>query len=554
MMGKTISPLLLADYRRRLEDADRKGRAEIMAAFRRETGFGRSAAFKIFQQARDNDLHVVASRKVRRRRKSAAAVEAERKDMMIISGLKRPNNEKHYWISTERALQIAAALNLIPEGRYTRSHCDRLLAKYEINRRSALRVGAVHKLTAPHPGRVWVGDASPMNQYYMHLDGRIMPSSIPRGDTHESDILAREGKVKIWVYYMVDLCTGAWLARAYNPVGQNGNNGGENATDWRDFLSWCMLPKTDLPSLAGRGNPLQDCPMEGAPHILFTDKTSALGAHVNRTFLDCLDIKLVTHMPNRPSAKGAVEGRISAVKRSFEIMLLKGMISNIEELNYFYQAWSADHCRKKGSYESYRKHPVRRVNPQNIHDAHVSRTQRTVDAYGCVSIDGRKWFVDDQLVGEIIAIHKAPAWNGSPDRFVAALPDGTIKELDPNGPREHDFESIESFPKSARERANEAARELGDGLRKTMILDDVLPGTSNVVAFPPRGEDMVTTTPVAPERMTAEEARNYVLRIAGQAPDLEKAMEQGYRKAMAACGYVPGSLAVEYANIIKGDR
>ncbi len=565
---------LLVEYARRHSAAhnDRE-RGDTVRWFMDQTGASYGTAYRVLQKIESGIPYtdVAAARQTRKSRKSDIDRAKELRHAKVIAAIKQiPGEDRSKWIPTEHALRIAGHMGLLPEGIYTRSTMDRLLAAYRLNRRSAQKQKIAHELTAKYPTRVFVVDATPMDQYYLSLDGRVVRYDAPEGDKHLDDILARERLSKIWVYYLVDMYSKAFLPMPFAslPIGEDVRNSGENAEDWLSFLKFCFLPKRNMPSpLDDRRAPLAGCPIEGVPEILYSDKGSGIGrsTRVNRFCLR-LGIQVVTHKPGNPSAKGMVEGRISAFKRSFESQLIPKTIKDINQLIYFYQIWADHWNRERGYYDTWQRgvmlHPIRRADEQNLRDANVSHINRVIDGYGCVSIDREHWFVtwDEQYRGTRATVYRPPSYDGEV-RYIAELYDGTIIECT-NGRPEHDFEEIKSHPKSRGEKNREEVRILSKQIGGMMSFEDTLPPESDgkIVRLPSPAVSVETHSPVVPERFdSAKSAWRWILNQTGLfaeeiSEENRNALDKIISLSLEEHGSIPGDLAVMLANLINKNK
>lgn len=570
-VGKVFDEHLVIEFARRMNQAQsRADKGEALRWFIGLTGVSKSTAYNALKKINSGISYgdVAKGKQVRKRRKNDIEIAREKQDAIIVSGIKRRAGEDKKWVPTERAIAIAESMDQIEKGKYTRSTMDRLMKKYELNSRSAKLRPTAQKLTAKHPGHVFVVDATPIDHYYLRLDRSIHRHDGPAGDKHLDDILEKEKLSKIWVYYLVDMYSHAFLAMPFAsiPKGKRSKNPGENSDDWLTFLRWCFMPKHGVPSpLTDRKAPFKDCPVEGVPVVLFSDKGSGIGkSSLIKNMCNRMGARVVTHMPNNPSAKGLVEGRIGAFKRSFESQLNPRLITDINQLIYFYQAWAHYWNSTHGAYDLWQKgvkiNPIRRITEQNFRDASVAHFIRVIDAYGCVSIDNEKWFVhwDEKYRGTKVSLYRPPVFEGE-KRFIAELEDNTVIECIEGVP-EHDFENIKSYPISDGARNRAEAREQGKGTEKIMIIDDILPPDNkdeNVVRMPSPAIPVETHSPVAPDTFeNPGKAWKWILDqtglFLGEISESNRALiQQGLNLAMKTYGHVPSELVISFSNLIN---
>lgn len=572
--GTVIHAAILAQYFHRWSIADWNDRGRIVDEFAQAAGISKTTAYKRLQRLRVGERADSGARpKTRKKRKAEAVRAMEREHAKAVWAMKTmPGEQAAYWVSTEQAIRLAEKAGVIPEGIYSRDRMDRILRECGLSRRISQTRPAAMSLTAEYPGHVFVVDATPMNHYYLRLDGQIqkvVQFQTPDGDTHLDDLLERDGLYKIWVYYLVDMYSKTFLVRAFAPEARTGRrNGGENSDDWITFLTWAFLPKSPSASpIDGLPNPLDDCPLEGAPTILYCDKGSGIGKSAKIKLL-CrhLGIKIETHLPGNPSAKGLVESRIGAFKRSFEVFMLKSRFTTLDEVNYFYQSWSSDTNRKRSFYQKWRQgaveRPIFRVTPENIQEAYVSHIERVIDGYGCVSIDGEKWFVthEERYQKARVQLYR-PLNRTGERRWFAETSDGIVFQCE-HGAKGHGFDDIKAFPKSEAARIKDEARLVASQIRSVLQFEDLLPDheDTNLRHMPNRAAPVTTHSAVAPDQFgSVEHARRWIMMQTGLMDDqidedLHDIMQKGFELSMKTNGYIPAALVIEFANILNRSK
>lgn len=573
--GMEFDMFLVAEFCGRMTQAEpnSKERGEAIRWFCDRTGASASTARRVYQDMveRKKTIDEAAGRKQKRKpRKSEIERAIEKKHALIISGIKRmPGESRKKWIPTERAMEIAANMGLVPRI-YTRSTMDRILAREGLNKKLATAGTAAHRITADYPGHVYVVDATPMDQYYLKLDGTVRRFDAPEGDKHLDDLLAREHLVKIWVYYGVDMFSKSFLAMPVARLPREGRrNAGENADDWFEFLKWFILPKQGLASpLENKTPPLANCPVEGLPDIIYCDKGSGIGKSklINSTFAHPgMGTKIITHFPGNPSAKGMVEGRISAFKRSIEVGLVPHTITNVNQLIYFYQKWTDYFNTQRGFYDVWRSgvknHPVVRMTEEDFHHASVTSTTRTITQYGVVSIDNKEWFItyDERYFGTKATVYRPRTRNAvTGDRLVAVLFDGSRVDMTPGKP-EHGFENIKSHPKTVGAKNREEAIRVTQSIKKSITYEDTLPpeGGDKVVNFPGQSVPAeIETSPIAPPSFNSiESAWRWILNRTGifieKLPEeTVTAINTMLKAAHEANGFIEGDVASMISSLI----
>jgi len=566
--GKKFSEHLLAEFARKAETENRRDAVQWFIGL---TGVSESTAYKTLKRMKSgSNIHDLAEGKHSRKpRKSEIERQRELRDAQIIAAIKMLPGEGHKPIPTTRAIEIAEDTGQIPVGVYTRSRVDRILRKESLNARSFSNTGMAHRITADGPGHVFVVDATPMDQFYMKIDRSVHHFDAPAGDKHLDDLLHREELSKVWVYYMVDLYSKAWLAWPVASLPRPGKKWpGENADDWLTFLTWVMLPKHDSVSpLMDRANPMRDCPIQGVPKILFCDKGSGIGGSklIREVFHGLGGARIVTHMPGSPSAKGMVEGRISAVKRSFENALNRDHTYTIEQLQYFYLDWARQHNESRGAYDVWRKgalnYPIVGITMENIHDATVSRIERVIDAYGCVSVDGIHLFLtpNEQYKKTRCFLYRSRIRKpGEEAVYTAQLFDGTIIPELTEIPS-HNFERITSHPASRGKKNRDIVREIQRGVRQQVTYDDVLPRdsagrTENIIHLPGRTVSLETSSPHRIDAFPSKEsAIRWILNQGGVFLDditekYQHTIDAMLTMTLETHGHIPMETAVALAN------
>ncbi len=578
MKGKIFDEYLLYSFSSKYSNAQgRKEKGQVVKWFMTQAGCSKGTAYNVLKRM-SNDISIAdiaGAKQQRKSRKNDIQKAIELRDTKRISAIKRRSGEDKKWIPTERAIEIAEDMGFIEKGKYTRSTMDRLLKKYGLNFKAAQFTKIAHEITTRHPMHVVAVDATPIDHYYMALDRSVARYNLAAGDKHIEDYLARDNRSKVWVYYAVDMYTRAWVAKPYAsvPKGKNSKNPGENAEDWLDFLKFVFLPKHNLESpLEGRRAPFEDCPLEGLPLILFCDRGSGIGRStlVNRV-CSRLGINVATHFPGYSSAKGVVESRIGAFKRSFECQINPEVIKNIDQLFYFYTSWAEYHNEDRGFYAKFQKesikYPIRRVTEKNLQDVVVSHAIRTIDGYGCVSIDGQDWFVtyDPKYKKEKVKVFRVPSLE-DPHEFVYKVEtsDKVIHTCS-EGRQQMDFEEWRKnlFPVTQEEKHRKEAEKLSKTIARMQDFDDILPRDNKNAAklhrLPARttGKEIETHSPLVQENFpTVKQAWSWLLNQSGlfveQIPEPEyNTINNAFLLIYEKEGIVPGALAESLSNLLN---
>jgi len=570
--GKIFDEYLLIEFANRLHDAERKkDKGEAVQWFIDMTGASKGTAYRVRDKILSKEplINIASAKQTRKKRKSEIELQREKRDMLILSALKNQQGPDRKKVPTRIALRQAELMGYIPEGRYTRSNADRLMAAMKINHRNMKNRHFAHRLKADYPFHIVAVDATPIDHYYLTLDMKIKPYHHAPGDKHLDDILAREQLMKIWVYYMVDMYSKAFLVMPFasRPKLKGSKKSGENADDYYTFLKFCWLPKYNLESpLAGYKPPFIDCPVEGQPTILFCDKGSGIGrSKLITNVCGNLGVRVVTHEAGNPSAKGIVEGRISAFKRTYESMINPALIKDINQLIYFYQMWADEHNKKTGAYTRWREgikdKPIRRLTEQNFKDAAVTREMRTINNYGCIEIDSRQFFVtpDESYFGQKVQVYRSYEREGNL-RYSVLLDRKVIPCLE--GIPEHGFDNdFKSHPKSEGARNREEVKELTKQIKKRQIFEDILPEPEDaknrkVRYLPARAVIKEVHTPLITDRFNSvERALDWLLTQNGlfleEIPeDYRKTIVTTFEMLLREAGHIDGEIVLKMSNAL----
>jgi hypothetical protein len=564
--GRVFDEYLIVEFANRLHEAQtKKEKGEMIKWFIEKTGISKGYVYKIIEKLRRKEsiTNIAIAKQNRKSRKNDIELAQEKSDMFTLAAIKCQQGADNKKIPTERAIEIAESMGYFKKGKYTRSRADRLLEKYKINSRHINNQAFAHQLKADYPGHVVAVDATPIDHYYLTLDRQVEPYYAPTGDKHLDDVLAKKNLSKIWVYYFVDMYSKAFIVMPFAslPKGINSKKSGENADDWYDFLKFCLLPKSNLISpLSERKPPFLDCPVEGQPTILFCDQGSGIGgSKLIKNLCGNLGIKIVTHMPGHPSAKGIVEGRISAFKRSYESMINPDHIKDINHLIYFYQAWTDYHNQTSGAYDKWREGvknmPIIRLTDQNFKDASVSYVYRVIDAYGCIAIDNKYFFVteDESWRGEKVQVYTSYAREGGL-RYSVLLDKKIVLCIE--GKPGHGFEDVKLFQTSEGAKNREEVKTLSGQIKNRQIFEDMLPKQSDkkVRHLPGKFTKKEIHTPLVQDKFySVKNAFDWVLHqnglFAEEIPDKHiQTIIDTFEIMLDGTGYIDGDTVIKMSN------
>jgi len=527
MNKKIIDPILFADFLRGYYQAS-SSRGVLVERFANLTGYDKATIYGKIKKAKLGIPVAQAAGKKKNRapKETPEQREIRRKETIIVAGLKFAEAESaKYNPRTEEAVRKAKALNQITLD-VSESTWNRWMTEFGLSLKERRRPWAVRSLTASYPMHVMMADASPMNHYYMKLNKEVKPVDVIPGDTHHEEKMLNAGLYKIWVYYLVDMYSKAFIAIPFapEPKGKDARMGGENFEDWLTAMMFAMLPKHNLPKLHTSDgilrtkHPFEGSPFEGLPTILYTDKGSGIGGSKSmQNIFKRLGhgSRILTHEAGKPNSKGLVESRIGAVKRSFESSLLRHTVKTLDDLRYYYAAWSDYQNRKKGSYDKFiegsKNRKIIRVSQENFQDAMVTHTMRTVDGFGTIQIEKTKYYVNEALTQKKVYVFKAA---GDEPRFIAEDENGNIyncEKLEGAG-KEHNFDEPRSLKSDPRIDNIKEAIVKGKELNKMLDFQDILPPSEDkLIYFPQATDQLQTSSHFTPKEFhTVESAKKFI--------------------------------------------
>jgi transposase InsO family protein len=178
------------------------------------------------------------------------------------------------------------------------------------------------ELASPHPNWCWQVDASVCVLFYLPggkmgvrpIDDRQVYKNKP----HNEDAI-KDKRVIRWV--VTDHYSGAFFLRY--------STGAEDSLHLLDALFEAMCRRDDSEN---------DC-LYGVPRILVADKGSSITSGHARAAFDALGVRLVTHKPGNPRAKGQVEQAQNLVETQFEGRLRMYEVTDLPSLNAAADQW-----------------------------------------------------------------------------------------------------------------------------------------------------------------------------------------------------------------------
>lgn len=401
-----------------------------------------------------------------------------------------------------------------------------------------------------YSNQLFMVDASPMEAIFLNFDNELKyDKEINFKDKHISEILVQKKLRKVWVYYLVDIYSRAYLVYAVAdlPSGENSKYLGENTIGWRKAFTYAFLPKNSR------------IPMEGVPDGVYSDQGSGLISNDSKSFLTTLnpEMWIETHVAKHPWAKGPVESRIGAWKRTIEKFFTRELVKNFDDLQQRIEDFVVWDNERKGFFQKWisgtKDHPIRKVSQKNIDDATVTLIDRIVNTYQCVSIEGRKYYIpDDVPVGAKVDIYRRG------DQIYAQLPDNTISVLDPAGPVSHGigYKSLDGRGIKLSERLQnvEEVKTRAKSAGKNLTFDNIRPeSTPNIGFIPARGEKIETHSVLPPDSFaTAKDALNYFTNETGitreESTDIFNDLEGYFKVCEKKFGKIPSDYVIEIVN------
>ena len=305
-----------------------------------------------------------------------------------------PRNEFRFFRNkkfnpVEIAIEIALNQGKIAK-RYSVTTVRRWIQRLGLNFRAFFRDLAAIHLDAEHPNHVWLIDATPFQGIYLDRGGSIVFNpQIPIDKNHGDDILRKKDLRKVWLYFVVDKFSGAFLIKVYAR-----ENLGENPTHWAETLRYAMSKNEDF-----------RIPMAGIPVNIYADG-GAISGGILKKYFEYFDILAVSHAPGKSRATGAVESRIGQFKKTIETLFNSAIKpsdfynSKLEALQHFCHEWCIRVNLKRNLFNTYTEHLKYRqeVTDQHFVYAGMQIEDRRVDNFGEISLENKKYYVNTDLV------------------------------------------------------------------------------------------------------------------------------------------------------------
>jgi hypothetical protein len=543
-----------------------KGRGEVVKTMCL-TGMYPSTAHKKLAQI-DNGASVYdASRGLKRgkARRTEAEINRDKHDAKQIAGLIASFNRKGHSMSFDRAAELAFSEGLVSR-LYDRHWVARKFKEFKLEPKRMNAEKRAVSFRAEYPLHCVMVDASPADQVFFSLEKKRfeLHPELFRLDTHFEDHLEKAKLTKVYVYVAVDIFSKAYYVRYYAPapIGGQSRYGGENATDWFDFLTRLFYEK-DPVYLHGKR---YDVPLFGVPTMIYSDKGSGLTSLSE--FMSRLTIRFETHQKGSPRAKGAVERRIGAWKQQMERILIREFISDLEELRTWSDQWMYADNYKKGFYQEFidgtKLHPIRTCSPKNVHDATVGVKTRIVTKYHTVNFLGGEYLVNDP---DILPGQKVKVFESLTGSIMIQTPANKLVpvNLAKKGPvtvipGSYEFNDGHKNLISDTEQDRIEAIIMGNQAKRALTLDSMRPviPEDNLRLMPIRKTVAIEThSSFPPEQFTTtESARLWLINETGVtddmlSDDLRKRIYSGFDALVENDLPIPAEIVLRFRNIIQ---
>ncbi len=316
----------------------------------------------------------------------------------IIAAMKlRSRNRKGRHLSTARALELLyehgietpSGLLQPPKGLLTTSTVNHYLKQWGYGQANLRRQPPAVRFQAEQSNECWQFDLSPSDLKYLSQPPWVQPG---------------RGKPQLMLYSVVDDRSGACY-QEYRCVY------GEDAETALRFLFNAMSAKN-----------IEGFPFQGIPQMLYMDNGPIAKSRVFQNVMDCLGVKVATHLPQGKDgrrvtarAKGKVERPFRTVKEAHETLYHFYQPETEEEANRWLHQYLLN----------YNSQPHRSENHSRLEDwlKNLPKTglqqmcswerfctfarepeKRKVDGCARVSVEGVAYEVDPDLAGETVVL------------------------------------------------------------------------------------------------------------------------------------------------------
>ncbi len=379
--------------------------------------------------------------------------------------------------SSIRALYNSGQIHtLVPESTMNR-WLNQLGLSFKQIRSYAASTGV--RLGTDEPNKWWFMDFSVSEIYYLGPSGKMVldKTGILTDKNHREELLTKKGYRKLFIGCVVDLYSETYWVNGYVSPG-------ESAYLVLNFLMDAMQKKDDPQN-----------PFRGIPQNIYCDKGSALHSQQMRDLLEPLGIKIWSHVPGNPKAKGRVESRIGAYKNTIERVFAFQKPSSLEEYRAITQKMITSDNLNKGRFSKwmdiYKTGSLREFDDSTRQKLGYTMIERIVTPRGCVEISRQEFFVSKRLSGERVSVY--------------TLMDGAMKAVDRMGNIyeltgiEHQFREMGKYKadkKTAYDYTLDEISSEGKRLRKIVKPEHFLPDLpENLLMINRPGESVEVTAP-----------------------------------------------------------
>lgn len=309
----------------------------------------------------------------------------------------RTCNKKGRHVSTARAIELLEDFGMNtpqgfikpPKGLLTKATVNRYLKTWGYDHLTMTRQPPAVRFQATHSNECWHFDLSPSDLKHVKQPLWVEPG---------------KGNPLLMLYSVVDDRSGVCY-QEYHCVY------GEDVTAALRFLFNAMTASTS-----------DGCPFQGIPEMIYTDNGPIAKSHVFQNVMDCLGIKLATHMPalkdgRRVTArsKGKVERPFRTVKEAHETLYHFHEPENEVEANLWLQQYLLNYNDQKHRIEAHSrledwlrnlpKSGIREMCSWERFCTFAREPQRRkVDATARVSVEGVAYEVNPDLAGETVVL------------------------------------------------------------------------------------------------------------------------------------------------------
>ncbi|ARV59181.1 transposase (plasmid) [Nostocales cyanobacterium HT-58-2] len=412
MSRKQIPNDALVQLRQRLELFPPRSRERRKLIEEAATSYGVSLD-TVYRALRERSRPKAEGRSDRGTPRKLSTAEMERYCEIIAAFKIRTSNKKGRHVSTARAIQLLEEYGMEtpdgfvqpPAGLLTKSSVNYYLKTWGYDHTSMTRQPPAVRFQADMSNDCWHFDLSPSDLKHLDLPTWIQPG---------------RGNPQLMLYSVVDDRSGVCY-QEYHCVY------GEDVEAALRFLFNAMSAKT----IEGFG-------FQGIPQMLYTDNGPISKSRVFQNVMECLGVKLVTHLPNGKDgrrvtarAKGKVERPFRTVKEAHETLYHFHQPQTEQEANRWLHQYLLHYNNQPHRQENHSRledwllHlPVKGLQSMCSWERFCTFArepeQRKVDACARVSVAGVAYEVNPDLAGETVVL-----WWGLFDNELYVEKDGT---------------------------------------------------------------------------------------------------------------------------------